>query len=333
MRYVLEGSIRKAGNRVRVTSQLCDAKTGGHVWAERYDRDVEDIFAVQDEVVRTITATLIGRVERAGYEVAKRKPPGSVKAYDCVVHGLSYFYKWTPADNEKARELFDQAIEIDPEYAPAYAWLAEAHFREGLNAWSASHERSFATLFDYASKSVALDDNDSRTHASLGIAYLFRSEHDFARYHFEHALSLNPSDTRALVHLARCQALAGDPEKGVESLKEASRFNPLANYNWYAGQVFYIAHQYQQALDALTSLSSPNALVHAFTGATHAQLGHLEEAQQSASLFITMAESLIEASGAPRPESWVEFVTVRYPFKQAEDAEHLASGLRLSGVG
>lgn len=231
VRYVLEGSIRKSGKRIRVTAQLIDAVSGGHVWADRYDRDVEDIFTVQDEVVRIITSTLVGRVEQAGYEVAKRKPPSSLRAYDCVVHALNYFYKWTPADNAQARTLFDQAIAIDPDYAPAYAWLAEAHFRDWLNAWRASLDDSFSDFYDCASRAVVLDGNDSRAHTSLGVAHLFRGEHGRARYHLERALSLNPSDTRALVHLARCEALAGNPAKGVELLSEASRFNPLANYN------------------------------------------------------------------------------------------------------
>jgi len=330
--YVLEGSIRKVGKRVRVTAQLIDTRNGTHIWANRYDRDLEDIFAVQDEVVRIISATLIGRVQHAGHELAKRKPPSSLKAYDCVVLGLNHFYKWTPEDNRQSRELFEQAITIDPEYAPAYAWLAEAHFREGLNAWSASHENSFSLFYDYAVKAVALDDNDSRTHTSLGVAYLFRGEHDLARSHLQRALALNPSDTRALVHVARCEALAGNPAQGVVRLAEALRFNPLANYHWYAGQIHYIAKRYEDAVQVLSSLSSPNALVHAFLAASHGQLGNTAEAHESAARFVYKAKALVNASGAAMPKSWVQFVTARYPFKRPEDAEHLITGLEKAGL-
>ena len=135
----MEGSIRKSGNRVRVTAQLIDSRDGTHVWANKFDRDLEDIFAVQDEVVRIISATLMEKVHHADQELARRKAPSNLKAYDCVVLGLNYFYKWTAQDNLRARGMFEQAIAIDPEYAPAYAWLSEAHFREGLNAWSRSH--------------------------------------------------------------------------------------------------------------------------------------------------------------------------------------------------
>ncbi len=332
VQYVLEGSVRKAGNRIRITAQLAETRTGGHIWAEHYDRDLEDVFSVQDEVVRIISAALIGQVEHDGHEFAKRKPPSSLKAYDCVVHGLNSFYKWTQADNHYAREMFERAIAIDAGYAPAYAWLAEAHFREGLNAWSASHVKSFSLFYEYARKAVALDDNDSRTHTSLGVAYLFQSQHDLARAHLERALALNPSDTRALVHLARCEALAGDPSKAVERLAEARRFNPLAKYNWYAGQIHYIARRYEDAIGVLSGVSSPNALVHAFVAASQGQLGNAGQARDSASLFVSTARSLIDASGAPTPASWVQFVTVRYPFRRREDTEHLIVGLESAGL-
>jgi TolB-like protein len=330
--YVLEGSIRKSGNRIRVTAQLIDARTGTHVWADRYDRELEDIFAVQDEVVRIISATLMGKVHHADHELAKRKSPSSLKAYDCVVLGLNYFYKWTPENNQRAQELFEQAVSIDPEYASAYAWLAESHFRAGLNLWNASFEESFALLFDFASKSVALDENDSHNLTALGLAYLFRGEHDLARSHLQRAVALNPSDTYAMVHIARCEALAGNPEKGVQHLAEALRFNPLANYQWFAGQVHYIAGQYEDAIRVLSTLSSPNALVHAFIAASHGQLGNFAEARQSASLFTSMARELISLSGAQIPESWISFVVARYPFKYEMGAEHFISGLEKAGL-
>jgi TolB-like protein/lipoprotein NlpI len=330
--YVLEGSIRKSGNRIRVTAQLIDARTGTHVWASRFDRDLEDIFAVQDEVVRTISATLMDKVHYADHELAKRKSPSNLKAYDCVVLGLNYFYKWTFEDNQRALELFEQAVSIDPDYASAYAWLAETHFRAGMNLWSASFEKSYSLLFDFASKSVDLDDNDSHTHTALGLAYLFRGDHDLARSHLDRALALNPSNTDAMAHLARCEALSGDPKKGVEQLSEALRFNPFANYQWFAGQVHYWAGQYEEAILNLRTLSNPNALVHAFLAASYGQLGNDTEARESASLFISMAQDLVKLSGASLPHSWVEFVAGRYPFKYEKDAEHFKSGLEKAGL-
>jgi adenylate cyclase len=330
--YVLEGSIRKSGQRIRVTAQLIDATTGTHVWADRYDRNLEDVFAVQDEVVRVIATTLIGKLRHADHELAKRKAPSSLAAYDCVVLGLDHFYKWTPDDNKKALELFKQAISIDPEYACAYAWLAQAYFREGLNMWSASYEHSFSLLYDHAVKAVTLDDNDSLAHTALGIAYLFRSEHDLARSHFERALTLNPSNTDAMVHFARWEALTGNPDKGIERLTEALQYNPLANYQWFVGQIDFIAARYDNALEALNSLSTPNALVHAFIAASQGQQGNIPEAEKAASQFIAKATELLNASGTTVPDSWIEFVIARYPFQHEDDAARLKAGLVNAGI-
>jgi adenylate cyclase len=332
VQYVLEGSIRRSGQRVRVTAQLIDASTGTHVWADKYDRDLKDVFAVQDEVVRVIATTLIGKLRHADHEIARRKPPSSLAAYDCVVLGLNHFYKWTPEDNSKALALFNQAISIDPEYACAYAWLAQAHFREGLNIWSASYEQSFSLTYEYATKAVTLDDNDSLSHTAMGIAYLFRGEHELARAHFGRALTLNPSNTDAMVHMARCEALTGDPDKGMARLSEALQYNPLANYQWFVGQIEYISERYDVAVKALMSLSSPNALVHAFLAASYGQLGNLSEAKDEASRFVTAATELLKSANAKVPESWVEFVVARYPFQHEEDAARLRVGLTSAGL-
>ena len=332
VKYVLEGSIRKSGQRVRVTAQLIDATSRAHVWADRYDRDLEDVFAVQDEVVRVIATTLIGKLRHADHELAKRKTPSSLAAYDCVVLGLDHFYKWTPHDNKKGLELFKQAVSIDPEYACAHAWLAQAYFREGLNIWSNSHEESFSSLYEHADKAVALDDNDSLTHTALGIANLFQSEHDLARSNFERALSLNPSNTDAMVHYARWEALTGNPDKGLERLNGALEYNPLANYQWFVGQIEYIAERYGEAVQALKSLSNPNALVHAFLAASYGQLGSALEAKIEAELFIRKAKTLLSDLGAKEPKSWAEFVIARYPFKHEDDAERLKVGLERAGI-
>jgi adenylate cyclase len=198
--------------------------------------------------------------------------------------------------------------------------------------WSASYEHSFSLLYDYAVKAVTLDDNDSLTHTALGIAHLFRREYDLARSHFERALTLNPSNTDAMVHLARWEALTGNPDKGIERLTEALQYNPLANYQWFVGQIEFIAERYDDAVDALNSLSSPNALVHAFLAASYGQLGNIPEAEKAASLFITKATELLDASGTTEPDSWIDFVIARYPFQHEDDAARLKTGLANAGI-
>jgi tetratricopeptide (TPR) repeat protein len=166
----------------------------------------------------------------------------------------------------------------------------------------------------------------------MAIAYLFRGEHELARAHFERALSLNPSNTDAMVHMARCEALSGNPDNGIARLSEALKYNPLANYRWFAGQIEYIAQRYDAALKALKSLSSPNALVHAFLAASHAQLGNLPEARKEASRFVTAANERLKSLNAREPESWTDFVVARYPFQHEEDAERLRAGLASAGL-
>ncbi|MEE9479700.1 MAG: adenylate/guanylate cyclase domain-containing protein, partial [Kiloniellales bacterium] len=162
VQYVVEGSVRKAGNRVRVTAQLIDAATANHIWAERYDRDLDDIFAVQDEVVRTVVATLAGRLEQAGRESAKQKPPSNLGAYDFFLRGRNHFYHMTCSDNRTAQEMFAKAIELDPGYAPAHAGLAKSNFLDWFGGWSADLQASRQRGVALAEKAVALDDTDSR---------------------------------------------------------------------------------------------------------------------------------------------------------------------------
>jgi hypothetical protein len=135
-----------------------------------------------------------------------------------------------------------------------------------------------------------------------------------------------------MVHMARCECLAGFPEKGAARIQQALHFNPLANYKWYAGQIHYISGDYQDAIACLSGISKPNMLVHAFLAASHAKSGDPESAGRSAELFLDSARALVARSEADLPTSWVRFVTDRYPFRHQSDAMHLASGLEAAGI-
>ncbi len=332
VKYVLEGSVRKVGNRVRITGQLVDAATGDHVWADRYDRELEDIFAVQDEAVRTITATLVGRVEQAGRDRAKSKSTSSLEAYECLLQGRGYWNSLAPADNVKAREMFEKAIELDPEYAAASAGLAMVHLQDWAHGWSEAPDASFVRMCENAEKSVALDDADSRTQTALGMAYLIRGEHDQARFHLDRARTLNPSDTHALVQTARYHVLVGEPERAVERVTEACRLNPFGRFGWALGQVYYAAHRYEEAVHALRNVRSPSPLIRAWMAASYAQAGRGTEARQTAKDFVADAERKLADAGAPIPQDWLDFIAQRWRFKQREDLEHLLDGLRKTGL-
>lgn len=330
--FVAEGSIRKAGGHVRVTVQLIDARSDVHVWAERYDRKLEDIFDLQDEVVRTIAATLVGRLEQAALERAKNHPSGDLRAYEDYLRALKHFVAWTPQDNRKAKELLEAAIRANPDFAAAHATLAEAVARDWFNGWSGDLQRDFGAFHEIAARSVQLDDEDSRTHVAFGLASLFHGQRDRAGFHLDRAIQLNPSNAHALVYLSRLELLAGNPEAAIDRVRQALRLNPFGKYAWYLGQAHYAARRYDEATAVLKSLSDPTAMVQAWLAASQAMSGDDREAVASRDAFIEAAKTqpcLRELSGPPQ---WRRFFADRWPFRNESDLDHLFEGLRKAGL-
>src|SRR5437879_633292 len=191
--YVLEGSVRKAGNHIRVTVQLIDAETDRHVWAERYDRKLEDIFAIQDEVTGAIVATLPGRVEAATQERAKRQRTDNMAAYECVLAAKVLHHRSRREDNAEAQILLERAIALDPNYAHAHAWKACVLGQTWIYGWCKDRDATFQQVADELQIALALDDNDSDVHRILAAVNLTRDDHERAAYHQERALALNPN--------------------------------------------------------------------------------------------------------------------------------------------
>jgi adenylate cyclase len=191
--YVLEGSVRKSGGRIRVTVQLIDAETDRHIWAERYDRELEDIFAIQDEMTRAIAATLPGRVEAATHDRAKRKPTDNMAAYECVLTAKVLHHRSVREDNAAAQCLLERAIALDPNYAHAHAWKGCVLGQAWTYGWCEDRQAIFSQVEAELEVALALDDNDSDVHRILAALSLNREEHDRAAYHQERALALNPN--------------------------------------------------------------------------------------------------------------------------------------------
>jgi TolB-like protein/DNA-binding SARP family transcriptional activator/Tfp pilus assembly protein PilF len=268
--YLVEGSIRKAGNRVRITAQLIDAKNDNHIWADRYDRDLADIFEVQDDVVRRVASTLVGRLEHERQERTKRQTNSQLKAYDLYLRAREHFFNWYLEDNRQARDLLESAIQIEPDYAAALALHSEVLLRMWLNGWSDRPEEDLAESFAAAKRADEIDDQDSRTQTALGVAYLFQRRLEKAKHHFESALKLNPNDTRVLVYYSRQAVFDGDTKQAVELCHQAVTLNPYGKYSWNLGVACFVARRYGETIELFETMRNPPETVLAILAASFA---------------------------------------------------------------
>ncbi|KWV44422.1 guanylyl cyclase [Bradyrhizobium macuxiense] len=273
--YVLEGSVRKSGGRIRVTVQLIDAAADRHVWAERYDRELADIFAIQDEMTRAIVATLPGRVEAAAHDRVKRTRTDNMAAYECVLAAKVLHHRSAREDNAEAQLLLERAIVLDPNYAHAHAWRACVLGQTWVYNWCADRDATFAEVAAELEIALKLDDNDSDVHRILAALNLNRDDHDKAAFHQERALALNPNYDLVVVQQGELLTWLGRAEEGIDWIKRAMRLNPYHPERFWShlGRACYCAEKYADAADAFSRITRPDQTHHAFLAATLAQMG------------------------------------------------------------
>ncbi|WOH67229.1 adenylate/guanylate cyclase domain-containing protein [Bradyrhizobium sp. BWA-3-5] len=274
--YVLEGSVRKVGDRVRVTVQLIDAQTDRHIWAERYDRKLEDIFTIQDEVTGAIVATLPGRVEAATQERVKRKRTDNMAAYECVLAAKVLHHRSQRDANAEAQLLLDRAIALDPNYAHAHAWKACVLGQTWVYGWCADRDATFQQVADELAIALALDDNDSDVHRILAAVNLTRDDHEKAAYHQERAIALNPNYDLVVVQQGEFLTWLGRPEEGIDWIRKAMRLNPYHPERFWnhLGRALYCAERFAEAAEAFARITRPDHTHHAFLAAIFAQMGN-----------------------------------------------------------
>jgi adenylate cyclase len=272
--YVIEGSVRKAGERVRVTVQLIDAETDRHIWAERYDRELRDIFAIQDEMTRAIVATLPGRVEAATHDRTKRKPTDNMPAYECVLAAKLLHHRSTRDDNAQAQMLLNRALAMDPNYAHAHAWKACVLGQCWIYGWCDDRDATFEQVASELEIALALDDNDADVHRILAALNLTRHDYDKATYHQERALALNPNYDLVVVQQGELLTWLGLPEEGIDWIRKAMRLNPYHPERFWShlGRAYYCAEKYAEAAEAFSRITRPDFTHHAFLAATFAQM-------------------------------------------------------------
>ena len=323
VRYVVEGSVRKAGNRVRVTVQLIDGPLDRHIWAERYDRELEDIFAIQDEVTSAIVGTLPGRVDAAAGERASRKQPESMAAYECVLAGKLHHHRSTRADNEAALKLLDRALALDPNYGHAHAWKACTLGQSWVYGYCTDREATWNQVVSELQIALHLDSNDSDVHRILAAVNLTGGNHDKAVYHQQRALGLNPNDDLIVVQQGEILTWLGQPEEGIRWIEKAMLLNPYHPERFWnhLGRAYFVARRYGNAISSFERITAPDQFHHAFMAACHAQLSDQPSAQSHATEVLKRDPSFSVASYSK---------TLHY--KRAEDLEHHRDALLKAGL-
>jgi TolB-like protein/class 3 adenylate cyclase len=317
VRYIVEGSVRRADARLRVTVQLIDAATETHLWAERYDRGVQDVFAVQDEVARTIAATLEGRVAASGIERAKRKPTTELAAYDCFLRGRerdAYF------DLAGAESFFARAIALDPGYVHAHAFRALALT---VLYWLDQQPEKLQRAEACARTALSLDDHDAAAHDAMGYCALHQRKFDLAGMHLNRAVSLNPNDVYIAADRANWLVRTGKPAEALQSLEAAMQRDPYSpTWLWEVrSNALFHLKRYDEAVAALRTMSTFQFWHYAHFAAAYAHAGRPDDARRELTTFLKA-----------RPDATIALVAAAEPYAEQALLDHLLNGLRKAGL-
>jgi adenylate cyclase len=281
VRYVVEGSVQHAGDRVRINAQLIDTLTDRHLWSHRYNRDLQDLFAVQDEIAHSIAATVFRRLELLEREHALRKPTDSLEAYDHFLRGQAVWYGWTSESNAEARAHFRKAIELDPNFARAYGALSYTMVQAALEGWLDNPEAALREARNLAQIAVARGPSDFENLEHLGFACLYCREFDRSLAYYEQALELNPNSADLLADMADMLAHLGRTAEAVAQINRAKRLNPICPdwYDWVLGIAAFHDGRYEDALAAFTRAGTQSTFMLREMVATYVRLGRLDEAR------------------------------------------------------
>jgi adenylate cyclase len=326
VRYVLEGSVRKSGNRVRITAQLIDATTGGHLWAERFDRDLTDIFAVQDDVTQHIVGALALNLREGDQKRLATEHTDNLEAYDCFLRGREQLWRFTRDQNNQALELFQRAIELDPKFASAYAFLAIAHGLDYLNRWTTSPSTSIEQAEEFATRAVALDDRNPYTHWALGIINLHLRRHDLAIREAERTIALAPNLADGHEALGNALHYSGRSEEALACFDRAMALNPYYPDVWlhFQAQAMFQLGRYEDAAASLKRrlVRNPDTDVsRVLLAACYGHLGRFDEARVEWQKVFRI-----------NPDYSLEHRRKVLPYKNPSDFELVVDGLRKAGL-
>jgi TolB-like protein/DNA-binding winged helix-turn-helix (wHTH) protein/Tfp pilus assembly protein PilF len=326
VRYVLHGSVRRAGGRVRLNAQLTDAASGGQLWAERYDGELREVFAVQDQITEQIVSALAVKLTPGERQYLARADTDDLEAYEHFLRGREQFFRYAKASNRAAREQFQVAIERDPGFARAYALLAWTHTFDFMNGWSETPERSLELGEQLAGRALAIDESLPVAYFVRGLVHRERGEYVKALVEAEKAISVDPNYANGHVLYATLLYYAGRPQEGLERMQMAIRLNPHHPYNYpfHLGQAYFVLGRYDEAIEAfergLTSNPTSERL-RVWLAATYAQAGRVDDARWEIDQVLTV-----------NPDFSLRRLSEAFPFSDPADLERFLQGLRRAGL-
>ena len=335
VRYVVEGSVRKIGNRVRVTVQLIDSTSAAHIWAERYDRSLDDIFAIQDEVTEAVVARIADGIKGVRALHARSRPSHSATAYDLVLQARPYRTSHTAAASEIAAMLLRQATELDPSFALAHASLAFVRTSQVEEGWSDDPNTALAEALAEAKRAVALDNSDGYAHASLAYVLLRFGEFEQAQHEIDMALSLNPNHVNIIMTGGWVSIVNCDPERAIEMIKRARRLNPFMGTweLWTLGQANLDAKRYQDALESFAKVLDPPTGMFLEAAICHAYLGEEDDARTNLRKYLARARRELSSFPGEDPVAWRAFLMHYHTRRRREVTDHFIEGARKAGLG
>jgi TolB-like protein len=334
IQYIVEGSVRRAGNRVRITAQLVEARTGNHIWAERYDRELKDLFDVQDDVTQAIVAVLPGRVQEDVVERASRKPTENMKAYELMLLGKTYRDQLSAEGNAKARECCEKAIALDPRYARAYMYLSDSYI---VDLWLGLVEPGKTGLaLRLARQAASLDGNDVYIQDHLGFGYLNEGMWDEAEKQFDKTLSKIVNEAESMAWCGYAFLLLGHDDKARDIVVRAMRLDPLhpPTLEWILGQIYYFQGRYEDVIQLLVGEALLNSVAHAFLTGAYAHLGRMEEAQSALAAFILERRKEFNSRHIEIEKENCSTLASAYRIMWRNPAnwERIVEGLRIAGL-
>jgi adenylate cyclase len=323
VRYLLEGSVQRSENQVRINVQLIDAISGEHVWSEKFDRNIANIFAIQDEITLTVVNTLAGKIWQVSAKALSKKPLSNFKAWDYILRGSVHLNRLSKQENATARALFEKALESDPDLSRAYIWLAWTYYMDWR--WFEAKSEALDQAEALANQAAAFGENEAHLQLLLSRIALGRERYDAAFAHMERALELNPNDADLIYSYGTLLMYGGRSEESIPWFKKAMRLNPSHPGDWtsFLAAGYYFAQRYSEAVDALVRKGRLFFGDHRLLAASYTQLGRMDEARVHVKEILKINPKFTLSRFR---------TTLQKVFKNETDIEHYIDGLRKAGL-